>query len=147
MNAEKIVFPTDFSEYSTAALRQATALARNSGATLLIVHVNDDVNAYTDTGFAGYPVASNDAELHGWLMEVKPLDERVPYKHKMLHGDPAEEIVKFATEEGADMIVMGTHGRRGLTRLLMGSVAEAVVRKAGCPVLTMKQPVETEATS
>jgi nucleotide-binding universal stress UspA family protein len=58
----------------------------------------------------------------------------------MLLGEPAEEIIRFAKEENVDMIVMGTHGRTGFSRLLMGSVTEQVVRGAPCPVLTIKQP-------
>jgi nucleotide-binding universal stress UspA family protein len=64
----------------------------------------------------------------------------VPYEHHLITGDPATAVVQLAEEENVDMIVMGTHGRTGLSRLLMGSVAEAVVRKANCPVLTFKQP-------
>jgi nucleotide-binding universal stress UspA family protein len=60
-------------------------------------------------------------------------------------GDPADAIIQAAEKEDADLIVMGTHGRTGLTRLLMGSVAEAVVRKAKCPVLTIKQSAEVPA--
>jgi nucleotide-binding universal stress UspA family protein len=59
----------------------------------------------------------------------------------VLDGDPAQVIVQFARERGCSLIVMGTHGRTGLERLLMGSVAEQVVRKAPCPVLTVKTPV------
>ncbi len=147
MKAEKIVFPTDFSEHSKAALGHATALARDTGATLMIVYVKEDLDVYADTGFAGYPLATNDDELLKELEEVKPLDPKVACEHKLLHGNPEDEVVEYAEQVGADMIVMGTHGRRGLTRLLMGSVAEAVVRKARCPVLTIKQPEQVEASS
>ena len=74
-----------------------------------------------------------------------PTDPTVPVVHKLLVGDPAEAIVQQAEAEHADMIVMGTHGRTGLTRMLMGSVAEAVVRRAACPVLTVKQPAAVAA--
>jgi nucleotide-binding universal stress UspA family protein len=66
-------------------------------------------------------------------------------ERRLLAGDPAEAIIRLAQTEDVDMIVMGTHGRRGLTRLLMGSVAEAVVRAAPCPVLTVKQPAQVAA--
>jgi len=140
MNARKILYPTDFSEYSEAALAHAAALARDTGAKLVIVHVKEPPDAYVDTGFAGYPVDINEAELIDELSKVKPTDPDVPYSHRLLTGDPAAEISRFAEKEGVDMIVLGTHGRRGLTRMLMGSVAEAVVRSASCPVLTIKQP-------
>jgi nucleotide-binding universal stress UspA family protein len=73
------------------------------------------------------------------LHAVVPTDPSIPFEHKLMTGDPAAEIVRLAESEGADMIVMATHGRTGLRRLLMGSVAEAVVRRAACPVLTVKQ--------
>jgi hypothetical protein len=74
------------------------------------------------------------------LRQIVPPVSDVAYEHKMLTGTPAEGIVRFAEEVQADFIVMGTHGRTGLFRVLMGSVAEAVVRKAPCPVLTVRQP-------
>ena len=78
------------------------------------------------------------------LVAVAPADADVPHEHRLLHGDPIGEIVRLAEQEHVDMIVMGTHGRTGLSRLLMGSVAEAVVRRADCPVLVVKHPVEGE---
>jgi len=69
-----------------------------------------------------------------------PSDPSVSFEHKLLAGDPAAAIVEAADQENVDLIVLGTHGRTGLTRLLMGSVAENVVRKAKCPVLTVKHP-------
>ena len=145
MQVKKILVPTDFSEQSEAALKHATALARDSGAMLLIVHVHEPLEVYADTGFSGYPVTDSDADAKRALNEVKPPDENVGYAHRLLNGSPANEIARLAEEEGVDMIVMGTHGRSGLTRLLMGSVAEATVRKALCPVLTVKQPSGVKA--
>ena len=77
-------------------------------------------------------------ELKRMLAEVVPTDPDVGYEHRLMIGAPAGAIVHLAEKEGADMIVMPTHGRTGLLRLLMGSVAEEVVRKAKCPVLTVK---------
>jgi nucleotide-binding universal stress UspA family protein len=81
------------------------------------------------------------------LADVKPRDPRVVCEHHLLAGDPAEAIIRTAEQEGVDIIVIGTHGRTGLTRLLMGSVAEAIVRRATCPVLTVKQPTPVAATA
>ena len=78
-------------------------------------------------------------ELRRMLTEVKPTDPAVPYIHRLLIGAPATAIVELAEREGVEMIVMATHGRTGLMRIL-GSVAEEVVRKAKCPVLTIKKP-------
>lgn len=72
------------------------------------------------------------------LEQVKPTDPTVPYVHRLVMGNPADEIVRLAEEENADLIVMATHGRTGIGRVLMGSVAEAVVRRAKCPVFTLK---------
>jgi len=79
-------------------------------------------------------------ELLAKLDAIVLPDSHVPVARRLLAGDPAEALIRLAQTEDVDMIVMGTHGRRGLTRLLMGSVAEAVVRAAPCPVLTVKQP-------
>jgi universal stress protein A len=147
MYARKIVFPTDFSEASTNALAWATSLARDTGATLIIMHVEEPPMAYGG-GELYYGVDGTDREaLRQSLADVKPADPQVNCTHKLLVGDPAEAIVQTAESEKADLIVMGTHGRSGFTRLLMGSVAEAVVRKAKCPVLTVKQPAEVAAAA
>jgi len=147
MKAKKILFPTDFSHTGDAALAMATALARDSGATLLIVHVQEPPMAYGGGElYYGVPNPATE-DLHTMLQEVKPPDPAVPCEHRLITGDPATAVVHLAEEEGADMIVMGTHGRTGLSRLLMGSVAEAVVRRAKCPVLTFKQPAAKLAKS
>jgi len=147
MHATKILFPTDFSPASQEAMSWATSLARDSGATLLIMHVEEPPMAYGG-GELYIDVQENEREdLRKALVNVVPLDHQVPFEHKLLVGDPATAIVETADNEHADLIVMGTHGRTGITRLLMGSVAESVVRKANCPVLTIKQPANVPAHS
>jgi nucleotide-binding universal stress UspA family protein len=94
-------------------------------------------------GYGGYIPTPEDIRRDvGRLKSVQPTTEGVACEHHHLTGDAAAEIVRFAKENQIDLVVMGTHGRRGVTRLLMGSVAEAVVRQAPCPVMTIKQPVE-----
>ena len=144
MHAHKILFPTDFSPASEDALRWATSLARDSGATMLIAHVEEPPMAYGG-GEIYYPVEENRDELRKSLVQVVPTDHAVPFEHILLVGDPAHAIAETAEKEDCDLIVMGTHGRTGLTRLLMGSVAESVVRRAKCPVLTVKHPAEVAA--
>ena len=143
MKADKILFPTDFSPASESALRWATSLARDTGARLLIVHVEEPPTAYVGGDYA-IPETTAPArhELAKLLALVVPFDQGISYEHRILLGDPAPEIVKLAEEEKVDLIVLGTHGRTGLSRLLMGSVAEHVVRRADCPVLTVKHPPE-----
>jgi nucleotide-binding universal stress UspA family protein len=80
------------------------------------------------------------------LLQIKPPDDFIRVEHQLAEGDPATEILKVAEEKHCDLIVMGTHGWTGLNRLLMGSVAEKVVRKAPCPVLTIKTPFPIEET-
>jgi nucleotide-binding universal stress UspA family protein len=140
MKAKRILFPTDFSAYGQEALRWATVLARDTGATLIIAHVEEPPMAYGGGELYFPSEDGNREELKQALVKIVPTDPKVPFEHKLLVGDPANAIVEAAEQEHADIIVIGTHGRTGLTRLLMGSVAEAVVRKAKCPVLTVKHP-------
>ncbi len=142
MPEKTIVFPTDFSTASDAALTHAAALARQSGARLLIVHVEEPPLAYGGGElYYGLPEPSSERILK-MLEDVKPADPAVPFTHRLTMGDPAAEIVRIATDEQAEMIVLGTHGRTGLSRLLMGSVAEAIVRRAPCPVLIYRETAE-----
>jgi universal stress protein A len=142
MHAQKILFPTDFSHCGDSALRMATALASDWGARLIIVHVEEPPLAYGGGEmYYGVPEPRT-ADLAKMLEAVKPADEHVAYEHRLITGEPAEAVVRLAEAENVDLIVLGTHGRTGFSRLLMGSVAEAIVRTAKCPVLTLKQPAE-----
>ena len=136
MNAQKILFATDFSEASDAAFEQAVSLAHDCHATLLIVHVHQPLLYYGEG--AMYPLPDSETEELRQLREMRVADPKVHCEHYQLRGDPAREIVRFADQEHADLIVVGSHGRRGLKRMLMGSVAEDVVRHAHCPVYTVK---------
>ena len=143
MDAKKILFPTDFSHTSDAALGLATTLAKQSGATLLIAHVSEPPQVYTGGEFYyGAPEPSVE-ELERMLSQVVPSDAAVPFEHRLVTGIPSTAIVKLAEDEDVDMIVLGTHGRTGLSRAVMGSVAELVVRRATCPVLTYKSPLKS----
>ena len=137
-----IVVPTDFSTASDAALPHAEALAKQQSASLLILHVEEPPLAYGGGElYYGLPEPSSERILK-MLEEVKPSDPSVRFTHRLTMGDPASEIVRIAGEEGAEMIVLGTHGRSGMSRMLMGSVAEAVVRRAPCPVLVYRATAE-----
>ena len=141
MKAQKILFATDFSESSDAARQFATSLARDTGASMLIVHVVEPPPRSVDTGLGGYVVEGEDeAASQQKLNATLPTDPAVSHSHKLLHGTPAKEIVKYAEEEGVDLLVIGSHGRTGLMRMLLGSAAEGVVRNATCPVITIKHP-------
>jgi nucleotide-binding universal stress UspA family protein len=141
MHARKVLYATDFSTLGQTALEMATSLARDRGATLVVVHAEEPPMAYGGGEFYYGIEEPNREELKRMLVEVVPTDPAVPYEHRLMIGSPATAIIEMARQENAELIVMATHGRTGLTRLLMGSVAEEVVRKAECPVLVVKSPV------
>ena len=141
MNVHKILCPVDFSDRSRTAIAYATTLAKQSNAEMHVVYVHEE--APVEGGFAGYvPLDETDQE-RAELLTFKPNSDEVPCVHKFLHGDPQYQIVKYAEDNGIDLIVIATHGRTGVMRLLMGSVAEAIVRRAPCPVITVKSPTES----
>jgi nucleotide-binding universal stress UspA family protein len=136
----RILHPTDFSERCHPAFELACALARDFGAELVVCHVSPPpVLVVGDGAVTEIPTGSAEAML-ARLKTVTTADPRVTVTHQLLRGDPAAEIVRLAGDAKIDLVVMGTHGRTGLSRLLMGSVAEQVLRKAPCPVLTVKKP-------
>lgn len=138
MNIHKILFATDFSESNDGAAEYAVSLARETNAHLYVVHVIEPPTyGPSDHGLL---IDQNASLLRQMLNEVIPRDVEIPHESHTLVGDPAIEIVRYADAEHVDLIVIGTHGRTGLTRMLMGSVAESVLRHASCPVLTFKKP-------
>ncbi|MCE9565885.1 MAG: universal stress protein [Planctomycetes bacterium] len=128
IHVKKILYPTDFSSYSNQAYFHALNLAETYGAKLTVVYV------HTPGGTV------DKAHWRGQLEQVRPANPKIPVSHVMLEGDPATEIVRYAADAGIDVIVIGTHGRTGLDRLVMGSVAEKVMREAPCSVLVVKLP-------
>ncbi len=143
----KILCPVDFSESSNHALRYAMAFAETYEAELILVHVTD----YAALEMPDYPSAIEfSADIIEQIGEVyeKRLKELMKTEQagyanvssRLVSGTPFYEIINTARDEKVDLIVMGTHGRTGLAHVLMGSVAEKVVRKATCPVLTVKHP-------
>ena len=135
INVRRILYATDFSHYSNLAYFHAVALAEYHGARLIIVHVHMPGRAALPDGGA-----DERAYWRGQLEQIRPVNPDIPVQHVLLEGDPAEEIMRYAGDAGVDLIVMGTHGRTGVERLLMGSVAEKVMRGAGCSVLVVKMP-------
>ena len=130
-----ILFATDFSDTADAALAEAAAVAREHGAKLLILHVQGPLVAYAMTGPCYMVPETESDRLKEALSRIVPPGQGLVCEHLLVMGDPASEIVRIARDEQTDMIVMGSHGRRGLNRLLLGSVAETVLRHAPCPVL------------
>jgi len=133
----------DFSDGSRGALRLAAALARNHDAELFVVHayieqvdVVSEVYNVTTAEAARQARQRRDIELERWRQNAHELGAP-KVQAAVLLGEPYKAIVEFAGREHLDLIVMGTHGRTGLQHLLVGSVAERVVRLAPCPVLTI----------
>ena len=147
MPVRKILVPTDFSHHAQEAIRWAVDLAQRYDATsLTLVHVNQPIP--WPTGPEGMLFMSDDlltrlrAELAATLEKARG-DVAVsggPVETALLDGVAATEIVELARRGGFDLVVMGTHGRTGIKHALLGSVAEKVVRRAPCPVLTVRLP-------
>jgi nucleotide-binding universal stress UspA family protein len=135
---KKILYPTDFSSYSNQAYFHAITLAENHRASLTVLFVyNPDKT--TTPGSQGDEVADR-RYWQNQLEQIRPIDAAIPVTHILLEGDPATEIVRYGRDAAVDLIVMGTHGRTGVERLVLGSVAEKVLRDAPCSVLVVKLP-------
>ena len=139
---ERILVPTDFSDHSKQAINYACELAKRFGAELHLLHVVQPLTTHVSYG-APIP----DAELHPPEQPAReeleaiaePGLEHVSRVERSIRtGPPFLEIVRCAKEKDADLIVIGTHGRTGVAHALIGSVAEKVVRKSPCPVLTVR---------
>jgi len=132
----KIVCPVDFDQTSLPALRSASQLAREHNATLYLVHVMEVPPAAE----MALPLEKMETVARTRLERIghQNLQRETRYELLVMMGDPGIQILQLANQLGADLIVMATHGRKGLYRLVLGSVAEHVVREAPCPVLTVK---------
>jgi nucleotide-binding universal stress UspA family protein len=143
-----ILCPTDFSKTSKHAFQMACTLAWDYAAHVIVLHVVEP------PPFVSFGELEKALQLpEGYRRELEESlrrfqsPEPVSIEHCLYTGHPAKEILSLARERHCDAIVMGTHGRTGLGRLLLGSVAEEVVRKAPCPVLTVKIPVALTAST
>lgn len=134
-----ILHPTDFSQHSQNAFRLACALARDYGAELCLVYVLPPPIVVYGNGIVP-PLPDDRDQQEERLRELRQQAAELHVHITMAEGDPVTEILRVARETQSNLVVMGTHGWTGLSRLLMGSVAEGVVRKAPCPVLTVKTP-------
>lgn len=136
-----ILHPTDFSPPSGHAFQLACSLARDHDARLLVLHVIDQpalIYGGVMTAPPPPPPVEERKAAQEQLQKIRPTDPMVPVEHRLEVGDPVQWILEVAKERQCDLIVIGTHGRTGLARLLMGSVAERVLRGATCPVVTVK---------
>src|SRR2546425_2918446 len=148
----KILLPTDFSGCANYALPYAAAIARATGATIICVHVVEPI--VPAVGYSGLaepmPIADISDQLEDSaereLPELADCEDfnGLEVEEVIVHGDPAAEIVRVAGEHEVDLIVVSSHGRTGLGRIIFGSTAEAVVRHASFPVLVVKPPPQEE---
>lgn len=141
----RILIPTDFSDHSANALRYGCVLAEKFSSEIYLLHVMQDLVAMIpEPGLAFPPPGDYMAELKvsadAALAKLPDPDWGVTAEivRDTRQGPPFLEILRYARAKECDLIVMGTHGRSGLAHMLMGSVAEKVVRKAACPVLTVR---------
>jgi universal stress protein A len=144
MDIRRILAPTDFSDFSKQALKSALELAQTFDAKLLLLHVLE-LPSYPIEGLVPSSLGANllddlerqaSRDLAGVLPEAE--GGGVDVGRRVIIGTPHRKIIEAAEEEKSDLIVMATHGRTGLSHLVLGSVAERVVRTATCPVLTIR---------
>ncbi len=144
MQIKTILFPTDFSNGARAAMDHAVSLARDYKAKLILLYVIQDISiaewyipsSLSVTDLVEDMQKSAWKEMDKWAAEVAARVSDV--EKAVVRGVPFVEIIRTAKEKTADMIVIGTHGRTGIDHMLFGSTAEKVVRKAPCPVLTVR---------
>jgi nucleotide-binding universal stress UspA family protein len=146
LTLKTVLVPTDFSDASESALRYGKAMAEKFGATLHVVHVMEDLLAHAwaaEVYVSSMPQLRDEIEKESRLRLGALLTdaERQTFRAEtaLLAGNPFLEIIRYAKTHSIDLIVMGTHGRGPIAHMLLGSVAEKVVRKSPCPVLTVRE--------
>ncbi len=148
----KILVPVDFSDLSVQVLYKAAEVAERLGARMMVMHVLDSING--DTFFSGRSRLQSREDLIDLRIEkekeIEKLLEDKRWRHLVIRslftvGVPDREIVEQARRHHASLIIMGTHGKTGRDHFLLGSVAEQVIRKAPCPVLTFNPEVLSAA--
>jgi universal stress protein A len=138
---QRILCPIDFSGTSEKALRYAERLAAAAEAEIVLVHAFDAPQSYDLAG----QTRPADSTLKSRFEQIRPASPQVKFTHVLHAGVPGEVICWLAQDRNCDLIVIGTHGHSGLKHLLLGSVAEYVVRHARCPVLTVRDRPADEA--
>jgi nucleotide-binding universal stress UspA family protein len=141
---KKLLVPTDFSESARHALTYGTSFAREYGAELTLLHVVENLTVGYASDLFPVPMAEVFQEISGYAKaELSKLakvarEKDVAVVEQVVQGKPSAEIIRFAQEQKIDMIVLGTHGKGMLDQALFGSTTERVVRRAPCPVLTVR---------
>ena len=148
LEIKKVLVPIDFSDYSKSSLRYAVSFARQFNAEIYLIYVVEPVIYPPDFSMGQIAIPSVNAE---WGKRAKEelenlakteIPEGVNVKTILKNGKPFMEIIDAASEEDIDLIIIATHGHSGVEHILFGSTAEKVVRKAPCPVLTLREPIK-----
>ncbi|MBV6511655.1 MAG: TRAP-T-associated universal stress protein TeaD [Ignavibacteriaceae bacterium] len=145
MKIDKILVPVDFSDYSIAALKYSTEFALVFGAELVVAYVLEPMMYPPDLTVGQIPLPPYEAEVSDKAKTeleklVEPYQNNVRITTIVRAGKPFLEIVDLAKETDADLIIISSHGRTGMEHLLFGGTSEKVIRKAPCPVLTLRNP-------
>jgi nucleotide-binding universal stress UspA family protein len=147
-NIKKILVPIDFSDYSKSSLRYAVNYAKHFNASLVIVYVIEPVIYPPDFSMGQIAIPTPGLEMDKRAEDElnKLAEKEIPaglsVKKIIKSGKPFVEIIETAAEEDVDLIIIATHGHSGVEHILFGSTAEKVVRKAPCPVLTLREPAK-----
>ncbi len=147
-NIKKVLVPIDFSDYSKRALKYAVNFTKQFNADLILIYVVEPVIYPPDFSMGQIAIPSVDLEMDKRASDEleklakKEIPEEIKVKALVKTGKPFIEIIETASEEKIDLIIIATHGHTGVEHILFGSTAEKVVRKAPCPVLTIREPAK-----
>ncbi len=147
-NIKKVLVPVDFSDYSKSSLRYAVNFAKHFNADLYLVYVVEPMVYPPDFSMGQIAIPSIDVEMDKRAVEElnnlakKEIPAEIKSKVIVKTGKPFIEIIETASSENIDLIIIATHGHTGIEHVLFGSTAEKVVRKAPCPVLTLREPIK-----
>ncbi len=147
-NIKKILVPIDFSDYSKSALRYAVSFAKLFNSEMVMIYVVEPIIYPPDFSMGQIAIPSVNTEWDKTAIEQleklskSEIPVNIKVKTLVKTGKPFVEIIETASEENVDLIIIATHGHSGVEHILFGSTAEKVVRKAPCPVLTLREPIK-----
>lgn len=147
-NIKKILVPIDFSDYSKSALRYAVSFAKLFNSEMVLIYVVEPIIYPPDFSMGQIAIPSVNTEWdktaieHLEKLSKSEIPVNIKVKALVKTGKPFVEIIETASEENVDLIIIATHGHSGVEHILFGSTAEKVVRKAPCPVLTLREPIK-----
>jgi nucleotide-binding universal stress UspA family protein len=145
---KKVLVPIDFSDYSKSSLRYAVSFVKHFNAKLILIYVVEPIIYPPDFSMGQIAIPTIGLEMDKRAAEEldklasKEIPANIEVKKKIKTGKPFVEIIETASEEDVDLIIIATHGHTGVEHILFGSTAEKVIRKAPCPVLTLREPVK-----